>query len=177
MAASTTTLRYPGYMNNNLIGLVASLIPTPRCHFLMTGYTPLVINDAQVIRASQSTIHSNDCKTLLPRPRFSWYCFIKLSPLSTRLKPGCWYFCRRCFDRRVPFVKLRCWMSCDDWRKRRTSWFPLQPERGATSPYSTSYRGKSTPHRQGSNRWHHSILSVRCHASLTLSRFLQANLE
>lgn len=45
MAASTTTLRYPGYMNNDLIGLLASLIPTPRCHFLMTGYTPLVLND------------------------------------------------------------------------------------------------------------------------------------
>jgi len=43
MAASTTTLRYPGYMNNDLVGLVASLIPTPRCHFLMTGYTPLTI--------------------------------------------------------------------------------------------------------------------------------------
>merc|ERR1719437_224403 len=44
MAASTTTLRYPGYMNNDLIGMLASLIPTPRCHFLMTGYTPLTIN-------------------------------------------------------------------------------------------------------------------------------------
>jgi len=44
MAASTTTLRYPGYMNNSLIGLLASLIPTPRCHFLMTGYTPLQIH-------------------------------------------------------------------------------------------------------------------------------------
>jgi tubulin gamma len=43
MAASTTTLRYPGYMNNDLIGLVASLVPTPRCHFLMTGYTPLSV--------------------------------------------------------------------------------------------------------------------------------------
>lgn len=41
MAASTTTLRYPGYMNNDLVGLTASLIPIPRCHFLMTGYTPL----------------------------------------------------------------------------------------------------------------------------------------
>jgi tubulin gamma len=41
MAASTTTLRYPGYMNNDLVGLLASLIPTPRCHFLMTGYTPI----------------------------------------------------------------------------------------------------------------------------------------
>jgi len=28
-------------MNNDLIGLIASLVPTPRCHFLMTGYTPL----------------------------------------------------------------------------------------------------------------------------------------
>jgi tubulin gamma len=46
MAASTTTLRYPGYMNNDLIGLLASLIPTPRCHFLMTGYTPLHLNEA-----------------------------------------------------------------------------------------------------------------------------------
>lgn len=46
MAASTTTLRYPGYMNNDLIGMLASLIPTPRCHFLMTGYTPLSIDRA-----------------------------------------------------------------------------------------------------------------------------------
>jgi len=40
MSASTTTLRYPGYMHNDLVGIVASLIPTPRCHFLMTAYTP-----------------------------------------------------------------------------------------------------------------------------------------
>ena len=45
MAASTTTLRYPSYNNNDLIGLVASLIPTPRCHFLMSGYTPLVLKE------------------------------------------------------------------------------------------------------------------------------------
>jgi len=48
MAASTTTLRYPGYMNNDWIGLLASLIPTPRCHFLMTGYTPLVLPETSV---------------------------------------------------------------------------------------------------------------------------------
>lgn len=44
MAASTTTLRYPGFMNNDMVGLIASLIPTPRCHFLMTGYTPLTVD-------------------------------------------------------------------------------------------------------------------------------------
>ncbi|KAM9996885.1 hypothetical protein ACTFIZ_001824 [Dictyostelium cf. discoideum] len=44
MSASTTTLRYPGYMNNDLVGMLASLIPTPKCHFLITGYTPLSID-------------------------------------------------------------------------------------------------------------------------------------
>jgi len=56
MAASTTTLRYPGYMNNDLVGLVASLIPTPRCHFLMTGYTPLVLSDAQTSAVRKTTV-------------------------------------------------------------------------------------------------------------------------
>uniref|UniRef100_A0A7N2MS43 Uncharacterized protein n=1 Tax=Quercus lobata TaxID=97700 RepID=A0A7N2MS43_QUELO len=28
-------------MNNDSVGLLASLIPTPRCHFLMTEYMPL----------------------------------------------------------------------------------------------------------------------------------------
>eukprot|EP00004_Rigifila_ramosa_P002548 TRINITY_DN12678_c0_g1_i2.p1 TRINITY_DN12678_c0_g1~~TRINITY_DN12678_c0_g1_i2.p1 ORF type:complete len:477 (-),score=86.76 TRINITY_DN12678_c0_g1_i2:21-1427(-) len=51
MSASTTTLRYPGYMNNDLVGLLASLIPTPRCHYLITGYTPLTIDSqAQSVR-------------------------------------------------------------------------------------------------------------------------------
>lgn len=47
MAASTSTLRYPGYMNNDLVGLTASLIPTPACHFLLTGYTPWTVLDGQ----------------------------------------------------------------------------------------------------------------------------------
>ena len=54
MAASTTTLRYPGYMNNDLVGLVASLVPTPRCHFLMTGYTPLTISADELARGDAS---------------------------------------------------------------------------------------------------------------------------
>jgi tubulin gamma len=56
MAASTTTLRYPGYMNNDLIGLIASLIPTPRCHFLMTGYTPLTIDVAQQLNVRKTSV-------------------------------------------------------------------------------------------------------------------------
>lgn len=44
MAASTATLRYPGPINNDLLGLMASLIAVPRCHFLVTSYTPLTLN-------------------------------------------------------------------------------------------------------------------------------------
>nr|WAQ15574.1 tubulin gamma 1 [Halisarca dujardinii] len=55
MATSTATLRYPGYMNNDLIGLIASLIPTPRLHFLMTGYTPLT-TESQVASVQKTTV-------------------------------------------------------------------------------------------------------------------------
>lgn len=55
MTASTTTLRYPSYMNNDMVGLLASLIPTPRCHFLMTGYTPLSI-DRQTSNIRKTTV-------------------------------------------------------------------------------------------------------------------------
>lgn len=58
MAASTTTLRYPGYMNNNLVSIVASLVPTPRCHFLMTGYTPITIDQQQQGTSPPSTFFS-----------------------------------------------------------------------------------------------------------------------
>ena len=43
---------YAGYMNNDLVGLVASLIPTPRCHFLMAGYTPLTLDDGGATASS-----------------------------------------------------------------------------------------------------------------------------
>lgn len=56
MAASTTTLRYPGYMNNDLIGLLAGLIPTPRCHFLMTGYTPLQLGNEPTSAVRKTTV-------------------------------------------------------------------------------------------------------------------------
>lgn len=56
MSASTTTLRYPGYMNNDLMGLVASLIPTPRCHFLMTGYTPIIMDPSTQSKVRKTTV-------------------------------------------------------------------------------------------------------------------------
>ncbi|KAH0946249.1 hypothetical protein HN011_005700 [Eciton burchellii] len=54
MSVSTTTLRYPSYMNNDLVGLIAPLIPTPRLHFLMTGYTPLTTDQENFLSNSQA---------------------------------------------------------------------------------------------------------------------------
>jgi tubulin gamma len=49
MSGSTSTLRYPGYMNNDLISLISSLIPTPRLHFLISAYTPLTSDNTVMI--------------------------------------------------------------------------------------------------------------------------------
>lgn len=73
MAASTTTLRYPGYMNNDMVGLLASLIPTPRCHFLVTGYTPLMIEKQMsnirkttVLDVMRRLLHPNNIMVSVP---------------------------------------------------------------------------------------------------------------
>jgi len=65
MAASTTTLRYPGYMNNDLVGLVAPLVPTPRLHFLMTGYTPLSLGGGAGPATVQKTSVNDVMRRLL----------------------------------------------------------------------------------------------------------------
>eukprot|EP00941_MAST-03F_sp_MAST-3F-sp1_P001561 g1561.t1 len=79
MAASTTTLRYPGYMNNDLVGLIASLIPTPRCHFLMTGYTPLTI-ESKTSAVRKTTVLDVMRRLLQP----------KNTMVSTNTKRGCY---------------------------------------------------------------------------------------
>lgn len=47
MSACTATLRYPGYMNNDLLSIISPLIPTTKLHFLMTGYTPLTVDASE----------------------------------------------------------------------------------------------------------------------------------
>ncbi|EAW07490.1 gamma-tubulin mipA [Aspergillus clavatus NRRL 1] len=55
MSASTTTLRYPGYMHNDLVGIIASLIPTPRSHFLITSYTPFTGDNVEQAKTVRKT--------------------------------------------------------------------------------------------------------------------------
>ncbi|KAL1592851.1 gamma-tubulin [Paraconiothyrium brasiliense] len=70
MSASTTTLRYPGYMHNDLVGIVASLIPTPRCHFLMTSYTPFSGENVEQAKTVRKTTVLDVMRRLLqPKSR------------------------------------------------------------------------------------------------------------
>lgn len=65
MSASTTTLRYPGYMHNDLVGIIASLIPTPRCHFLLTAYTPFTGDNVDQAKTVRKTTVSDVMRRLL----------------------------------------------------------------------------------------------------------------
>lgn len=70
MSASTTPLRYPGYMHNDLVSIIAGLIPTPRCHFLMTSYTPFTgasIESAKTVR--KTTVLDVMRRLLQPKTR------------------------------------------------------------------------------------------------------------
>lgn len=85
MSVSTTTLRYPSYMNNDLMGLLAPLIPTPRLHFLMTGYTPLS-TDTDEVNVRKTTVLDVMRRLLQPKnmmvstaqDRSSQHCFISI---------------------------------------------------------------------------------------------------
>lgn len=79
MSASTTTLRYPGYMHNDLVGIVASLIPTPRCHFLTTSYTPFTgdqVEQAKTVR--KTTVLEVMRRLLQPKNRM-----VSINPSKT----------------------------------------------------------------------------------------------
>ncbi len=52
-------------MNNDLVGLTASLVPTPSCHFLLTGYTPLTVLDGT--RASGSAVRKTTVLDVMRR--------------------------------------------------------------------------------------------------------------
>ncbi|KJA23120.1 hypothetical protein HYPSUDRAFT_138071 [Hypholoma sublateritium FD-334 SS-4] len=70
MAASTQTIRFPGHTYNDLVSLVASLVPTPRCHFLTTSYTPFTPDQADEAKAVRRTTLLDVVRRLLqPRNR------------------------------------------------------------------------------------------------------------
>lgn len=85
MSVSTATLRYPSYMNNYLVGLIAPLIPTPRLHFLMTGFTPLTTESDQtavrrttVLDVMRRLLQPSNMMVSTPLDAKSGHCYISI---------------------------------------------------------------------------------------------------
>lgn len=123
MSVSTTTLRYPSYMNNTLIGLTAPLIPTPQLHFLMTGYTPLT---------TDNDVSWTKPKTFLSR-RVCHEMSLSFALVFTNSKPS-------------TYAKQPYWMWWDVYCSQRIWW--CQPDWirvtiTATYPFWISFRVRS----------------------------------
>lgn len=65
LSASTTTLRFPSYMNNDLASVIAPLIPIPKCHFISTAYTPFTSKDSDTAKAVRKTTVSDVMRRLV----------------------------------------------------------------------------------------------------------------
>lgn len=65
LAASTSTLRYPSYLNNDLISLLSTLVVTPRCHFITPSYTPFTSESVEKAKAVRKTTVSDVMRRLL----------------------------------------------------------------------------------------------------------------
>jgi len=55
-------------MHNDLVGIIASLITTHRCHFLMTSYTPFT---RDIVHQASTVLKTTvlDVMRLLPQPK------------------------------------------------------------------------------------------------------------
>merc|ERR1712072_1222789 len=51
MSGVTTCLRFPGQLNADLRKLAVNMVPFPRLHFFMTGFSPLTSRGSQQYRA------------------------------------------------------------------------------------------------------------------------------
>lgn len=45
MATSSIQMRFPSYTYNSMIGLMSSLVPIRKCHYITCAYTPFTHND------------------------------------------------------------------------------------------------------------------------------------
>ncbi|KGM92546.1 tubulin gamma chain [Paracoccidioides brasiliensis Pb18] len=79
MSAATTTLRYPGYMHNDLVSILANLIPDPRTRFLITSYTPFTSDNVEQAKTIRKTTVLDVMRRLLqPKNRM-----VSISPSKT----------------------------------------------------------------------------------------------
>ena len=153
MAATTNTLRFPGFMNNDLVGLISPLVPTPKAHFLTTGYTPFT-SARQESRVIRKTSVLNVMKRLLDPQNIM---------TSTNTRKGLYISALNIIEGDVDPLDLhKSLQTIND--KRLASFVPWSPQ---SIQVALSQR---SPYSQASNRIsglmlanHTSIRSVRLH--------------
>ncbi len=65
MCASSNTVRFPGYSYTNMSSIISMLVPTPRCHYLVSSYTPLTL-DTRVSMIQKTSVVDIMRRLLLP---------------------------------------------------------------------------------------------------------------
>jgi len=86
MATATATIRYPGSLYTDLTSLVSALVPTPRCHFLLTGYTPITAGTGRASHVRKTTVldvmrrllHSKNFMVSVPAARAASGAYLSL---------------------------------------------------------------------------------------------------
>eukprot|EP01013_Petalomonas_cantuscygni_P032259 TRINITY_DN58739_c0_g1_i1.p1 TRINITY_DN58739_c0_g1~~TRINITY_DN58739_c0_g1_i1.p1 ORF type:complete len:476 (+),score=119.68 TRINITY_DN58739_c0_g1_i1:205-1632(+) len=82
MAASTATLRYPGFLNNDLVGLVGALTPVPRLHFLSTGFSPLLVDAQRQLTVRKTSVQDVMRRLMSPQSQMVSSSFTRGSYIS-----------------------------------------------------------------------------------------------
>lgn len=57
LSVSTSTLRYPGYVNSDFVSMMSGLVASPRLHYLITAYTPLVESSLQASTVRKTSVY------------------------------------------------------------------------------------------------------------------------
>lgn len=69
MASCTSTLRFPNYMYHDLLSIYTTLIPMPKCHFLIAGYTPFHSGSVDKVKhiTPKTSVHDVMRRLLQPK--------------------------------------------------------------------------------------------------------------
>ena len=137
MCSATSTMRFPDYMNTDMVSLLASLIPTPRCHFITAAYTPFA-PPSSIVTSRPIKTSVQDIITRLMNPKNS---LLSIPPRGYR-STECYISMLNIIDGDVDAVEL----NRDLQRVRASSntnfisWAPsnIQVALSRRSPYSPS---------------------------------------
>jgi len=67
MSTATAPLRFPGFSHSSLAEMIMPLVPSPRLHFLMSGFSPLSFVDNTSVSIKKTSVFDVMSRLLLPK--------------------------------------------------------------------------------------------------------------